>query len=156
MNFMLPRILLCMLLVFPFGVCLAAPVTVGAPGLIQPLTFAEALAAYHKAGEVEVFQCIHVPAGKNNEAVMNAKPIAVEFDEKIYLRIGGKLLGLDRVSSSEKRTKYSDRFTKVEVLVLKRTSTSEYGESDDRLMRLQVFSGGNKISIKTFGASCGV
>lgn len=156
MKFTLPRILLWISLVFSFAPCLAASFAVVAPKGVQTLTLAEALAAYHESGETEAFQCVHVPVGKNNKPLKGAKPVAVELDEKIYLRIDGKLLGLDRVSSNEKLSSYSDRTAQVDILTLKVTNESEYGESADRLMRLEIFSGGKRYSIKTFGAACGI
>lgn len=156
MKFTLPRILLWISLVFSFAPCLAASFAVVASKGVQTLTLAEALAAYHESGETEAFQCVHVPVGKNNKALKGAKPVAVEFDEKIYLHIDGKLLGLNRAGSSEKQSSYSGLTARVDVSILKMTNPSEYGESTDRLMRLKVFSGGKKYSLKTFGAACGI
>jgi len=123
---------------------------------IQPVTLAEALAAYHEAGEIEAFQCIHVPAGKSKEAEEDQKPIAIEFDQKIYVRIDGVLRGLDWIGSTHERTTFSGRDARVEVSVLGRATASAYGESDNRMMRLKVFSGGTGVSFKTFGVACGI
>ncbi|MBD9516109.1 hypothetical protein [Pseudomonas sp. PDM22] len=157
MNSVLLRMTLWISLIVSSVPGVAAPeATVTAPVGIQTLTLAEALSAYHESGDIEAFQCVHVPAGKNNMALKGAKPVAVEFDEKIYLRINGKLLGVARNGSGKKYSSFSSGTTKVDVFIKKTINPSEYGESSDRLMRLTVVHGGKKFSLKTFGAACGI
>lgn len=122
---------------------------------IQSVSLVEALVAYHEAGEIEAFQCIHVPVGENNEPVQDAKPIAVEFDQKIYVRVDGVLLGLDWVGSTPERSNFSGQGIRAEVWVRRRMNHGQYGQAEDRLMRLEVLLGGKKLSLNTFGDACG-
>lgn len=156
MNLILIRMVIWASLVFMTQLGLAASKAMVVPVGIQSLTLAEALAAYHEAGEIEAFQCIHIPVGANNLASNSAKPIAIEFDEKIYLRVDGKLLGVSRVVSGDKHSRFLSDGTKVDVFIKKTTNPSEYRESADRLMQLTVVHEGRKFSFKTFGAACGI
>ncbi|MFJ3261734.1 hypothetical protein ACIPK7_15880 [Pseudomonas sp. NPDC086581] len=139
--------------VMPFP-CFAAPVVVSTPAELEPLTLSEALADYHASGELETFQCVHVPVGKNNQT--GAIPLAVEFDDRIYLRIDGKLLAVDRSSTFDRHSSYSSKTTQVDVFVLKTTNTKEFGESSNRLMLLKATNAGRAFSVETFGAACGI
>lgn len=134
--------------------CFAAPVVASAPAELEPLTLSEALADYHGSGEVETFQCVHVPVGKSNQT--GAIPLAAEFDDRIYLRIDGKLLAVDRTKTADRHSSYSSKTTQVDVFVLKTTNTKEFGEASNRLMLLKVTNAGRAFSVETFGATCGI
>ncbi|MBD9677941.1 hypothetical protein IB274_14605 [Pseudomonas sp. PDM18] len=153
---MLSRIAFFVLLAFLSESGFASSVSAKEPAGLQALTFNEALTAYHASGEVEAFQCVHIPVGKNNMGLKYENPIAVEFDEKIYVKINGALLGLDRVGSTDKHSSYSSKTTKADVYIRKSKNPSEYGESADRLMTLKVVSAGRTFLLNTFGAACGI
>lgn len=154
MNIIFPRNLVWVFLALLSAPCLAATMAKGEPAGLQPLTLAEALAAYHQSGEIEAFQCVHVPVGKNSE--VGKIPLAVELDNMIYLKIDGRLVGVDRIKSSDMHSRYLSKTTRVDVFIQKTTNTSEYGEASNRQMLLRVVNGGRTFSIKTFGAACGI
>ncbi|MFK8402374.1 hypothetical protein M2D07_027965 [Pseudomonas sp. BGr12] len=153
-NLMWPRITSWVLLAILSTACLAAAVDAVEPIELRPLTLAEALAAYHKSGEIEAFQCVHVIVGDTNK--IGTSPIAVEFDQSIYLRTERGLVNFQRVGSGNSHTSYSNGITQVDVYVLRTSKTAEYGESSNRLMMLSVKTAGRKFSVKTFGAACGI
>jgi hypothetical protein len=133
---------------------LAAAVDAVGPIELRPLTLAEALAAYHESGEIEAFQCVHVIMGDANK--VGTSPIAVEFDQSIYLRTERGLVNFQRIGSGNSHSSYSNGTTQVDVYVLRTSKTAEYGESTNRLMLLSVKTAGRTFAVKTFGAACGI
>ncbi|MNZ83584.1 hypothetical protein D3C78_1023170 [compost metagenome] len=125
---------------------------------LDNLTYEEAVEIYRAASHFENYRCIHLAADDNYQPIKAAKPIAIEIDEVLYLKIDGRVHELTRTTVSETEASYVNSTDKLEAgySIVRRFNYSEYGESDDRHVNLWVKTPDKKKAFKTFGDRCGL
>ncbi|MDO9618122.1 MAG: hypothetical protein Q7J43_10630 [Pseudomonas sp.] len=125
---------------------------------LQNLTYADALQAYRSTPRNENYRCTHQLADDNYTASADAKVVAVEIDDALYLRQDELLLELGQTQFSEKAARYENSISQIEAgySIIKQFNFSEYNESDDRHVDLWVKTPKGTQHVKTFGHRCGI
>lgn len=125
---------------------------------LDDLTYEEAVEAYRATSRFENYRCIHLMADGDYRPVEAAKPIAIEIDDVLYLKLDGRLYELAQTAMDETEANYGASTGELEAgyTIIRQFNHSEYGESDDRHVDFWVKTPDGKQSFKTFGNRCGV
>jgi hypothetical protein len=125
---------------------------------LQNLTYADALQVYRSSARNENYRCTYQIAGDNYTASADAKTIAVEIDDALYLRYGELLVELRQTQFSEQAAHFENSIQQMEAgySIIKQFNFSEYNESDDRFVDLWVKTPEGTQHVKTFGHRCGI
>lgn len=123
---------------------------------LEPLTYQEALTRYQETDGIENYRCALVPADDHYRPIRDALPIAVEIDEKLFLKTAGTIQQLQQTDMSETSTAYAADGMTATLAIVRQFNHSEYNESDDRHVDLAFEVQGKTDIYKVFGAACGL
>lgn len=123
---------------------------------LEAITYQEAVTQYQEGGGIENYRCALVPANEQYQALHDAKPIAIEIDDVLFVKIAGSVQELQQSDISETRTAYTHAEMSATLTTVRQFNYSEYNESDDRHVDLTFEAGGKAQTYKTFGAACGL
>lgn len=123
---------------------------------LEAITYQEAVTQYQEGGGIENYRCVLVPADEQYQALPNAKPIAIEIDDVLFVKIAGSVQELQKTDISETRTAYAHTDMSATLTTVRQFNYSEYNESDDRHVELAFKVSGKTETYKTFGAACGL
>lgn len=123
---------------------------------LEAITYQEALTRYQETGGIENYRCALVPADDHYRAIHDARPIAVEIDEILFVKTAGTVQELQQTDMSETHTLYAADGMTATLIIVRQFNHSEYNESDDRHVDLAFEMDGETVIYKTFGAACGL
>ena len=123
---------------------------------LEPITYQEAVSQYQEGGGIENYRCVLVPVDGQYRALGEAKPIAVEIDDVLFVKLGGFVLELQQRHINETRTLYAFEGMSARLATVSQFNQSEYNESDDRYVDFTFQSAGRTVFYKTFGTACGL
>ncbi|WP_213662317.1 hypothetical protein [Stutzerimonas stutzeri] len=123
---------------------------------LEAITYQEALTRYQETSGIENYRCALIPADDNYRAIRDARPIAVEIDEMLFVKTAGIVQELQQTDMSETHTLYAADGMTATLTIVRQFNRSEYNESDDRHVDLAFEMDGETVIYKTFGAACGL
>lgn len=151
-------LLACLSILFLCSACTVQPQKEKPPLQLQNLTYVDALQAYRSTARDENYRCTHQLANDNYTASADAKIVAVEIDDVLYVRHDELLVELGQTQLSEKDAHYKNSIKQIEAgySIIKQYNFSEYNESDDRHVDLWIKTPEGTQHVKTFGHRCGI
>lgn len=123
---------------------------------LEPITYQEAVSQYQEGGGIEDYRCVLVPVDGQYRTLGEAKPIAVEIDDVLFVKLDGLVLELQQRDINETRTLYAFEGMSARLATVNQFNQSEYNESDDRYVDVTFQSAGQTVFYKTFGTACGL
>ena len=126
---------------------------------LESLEYEEALHSYREADRYENYRCVHYPANKQYQPLAESRPIAIEIDDVLYLKVSGVLHELRSVEHDDPLQlmyRAPEAQLEAEYEITGRFNPSEYGESEDRQGELKVRQRDKSLAIRTFGDRCGI
>ncbi|MDH1263845.1 hypothetical protein [Pseudomonas sp. GD03944] len=123
---------------------------------LEPITYQEAVSQYQEGGGIENYRCVLVPVDGQYRTLGEAKPIAVEIDNVLFVKLDGFALELQQRDINETRTLYAFEGMSARLATVNQFNQSEYNESDDRYVDFTFQSAGQTVFYKTFGTACGL
>jgi hypothetical protein len=123
---------------------------------LEPITYQEAVTQYQEAGGVENYRCSLVPTDEQYQTRSDARPIAVEIDDRLFIKLDGVIHELQQNDIDENFTAYSFKDMSATLTTVSQFNYSEYNESDDRHVDLAFKYAGKNELYRTFGTACGL
>lgn len=151
-------LLACLSIFFLCSACTVQPQKEKPSLQLQNLTYADALQAYRSTARNENYRCTHQLADDNYTASADAKLVAVEIDDVLYVKQNHLLVELEQTQLSENGAHYANTIKQIEAgySIIKQFNFSEYNESDDRHVDLWIKTPKGTKHLKTFGRRCGI
>ena len=151
-------LLACLSIFFLCSACTVQPQKEKPSLQLQNLTYADALQAYRSTARNENYRCTHQLADDNYTASADAKLVAVEIDDVLYVKQNHLLVELEQTQLSENGAHYANTIKQIEAgySIIKQFNFSEYNESDDRHVDLWIKTPKGTQHLKTFGHRCGI